>query len=318
MDYILRKITLPTTDCVTTAVAGLWRDCFGQEEVDCTRAQFAGEETDFNIDTLYVLECNGSLCACCHITRRRGTGLAMLGGVASAPAFRGQGFGRAVCEFALSDFDNYDGEAIWLATENPIAADLYESIGFHYLAGTHVMARLRTGTRIMALQRKLYSGGECVVQKASPSMRVPMIPLISSRSQTVVLDANVGLCGNRQMALTSCTGLYPRYMKVRERGGECLFMQDAATCAVAGLATAVTLEDGTVQADAFWHENYTSQASTLLKALADCFPRRRLCLPVIDDAKAKFLQGLGATETSPRAVSFGRFRMDMRIFELVI
>ena len=61
MDYILRKITLPTTDCVTTAVAGLWRDCFGQEEVDCTLAQFAGKETDFNIDTLFVLECNGSL-----------------------------------------------------------------------------------------------------------------------------------------------------------------------------------------------------------------------------------------------------------------
>ena len=314
MDFKLRKILLPSTDSASAAVTELWRECFGQEEVDGTRAQFAGKESDFNVDTLYVLECEGSLGACCHITRCKGTGLAMLGGVATSPSFRGKGFGRAVCEFALSDFDSSGGEALWLATENPVAAELYESVGFHYQAGAHVMARLRNGLSAMDVQKRLFTGGECSVQKASPFMRVPMIPLISGRNPLVVLDANVGLCGTRHMALTSCTGLYPRYLRVRENGGECMFLRDVATGAVVGLATVATMADGTLQADAFWRLEYASKAPSLLQSLSSCFPNRRLFFPVADDVKAQVLSNLGAVEKGTRMVPFGRFFIEMRIF----
>ena len=318
MDYILRKVTLPSSDTVTVDVTELWRDLFGEEEVVGTRAQFAGEETAFDSDTLYVLEVGGVLAACCHITRRLGTGLAMLGGVASATAFRGQGLGRAVCEFAMDDFDQAGGEAIWLCTGNPIAADLYESIGFHYQAGAHVMARFKNGLRSMELSKRLFPGGECVVQTASPMMRVPMIPLVCGRNNVAVLDANVALCSTGCMALGSCTGLYPRFLKVRERGGECLFMQDTVTGAVTGLATVVPTADGALQADAFWRSEYEPQAPTLIQALAQRFDGRRLRFPVADDVKARVLTALGAAEIGEKTLSFGRFTLPARILELAL
>ncbi len=316
MDYKLRKITLPSSEAVTVAVTELWRVLFGEEEVVGTRAQFAGEETAFNSDTLYVLEVDGTLAACCHITRRLGTGLAMLGGVASATAYRGQGFGRAVCEFAMTDFDQTDGEAIWLCTSNPIAAALYESTGFHYQAGAHVMARFKNGLRGMDLPKRLFPGGGCTVQMASPMMRVPMIPLICGRNNVTVLDANVVLCSTSCMALRSCTGLYPRFLKVRERGGECLFMQDAVTGAVTGLATAAPMPDGTLQADAFWRSEYEPQVPQLIRTLAQRFDGCRLRFPVADDAKASVLTALGAAEVGETIISFDRFMLKAKVLEL--
>ncbi len=316
MSYTIRKIALPSSDAVTAAVTALWRELFGEEEVVGTRAQFAGEETAFNGDTLYVLEVGGTLAACCHVTRRLGTGLAMLGGVASAPAFRRQGFGRAVCEFAMDDFDQAGGEAIWLCTGNPVAADLYERIGFHYQAGAHVMARFKNGLRGMELSKRLFPGGEGAVQAASPMMRVPMIPLICGRNNVAVLDANVALCSTGCMALGSCTGLYPRFLKVRERGGECLFMHDKATGAVTGLATAVPMADGTLQADAFWRREYEPQAPRLVRALARRFDGQRLRFPVADDAKARVLTALGAAESAETSLSFGRFMLKAKVLEL--
>ncbi len=316
MKTTLRKITLPTNEPVADAVTALWLECFGPAEVEGTRAQFAGLETAANIDTLYVLECDGALGACCHITRRLGTGLAMLGGVASAPAFRGKGFGRAVCAFAMADFDREGGEAIWLCTGNPVAADLYESLGFHYQAGAHVMARLQPGWQGMKLSRRLYPGGECEVKAASPALRVPMIPLICGRNTTLVLDANVGLCSTRCMALASCTGLYPRFLQMRERGGECLYLQDKATGGIAGIATIVPQPDGTLQADAFWHPGYESQAAELIQAVAALCPGRPLRFPVADEAKERMLSALGAKTIGDACLAFGSFALPARLMEL--
>ncbi len=294
---------LPTDDAVTKPVIELWRECFGEGEVMGTRKQFLGEEADVDEDLLYVLSFNGRMVSCCHVTRRKGTGMAGLGGVATVPEFRGRGFSRDVITFALQDFDASGGEVIWLGTENPAAANLYHSLGFSFLPGTQVMRRLRKGLTDTSFLDGFFKGDSACVKDGSAACRIPMIPLMTSRLGFAVMDCVAGFCGSENVVECSCMGIYPAYESVRANNGNwhCL---DIGYGRIGGLGSWKALEDGTVMVDGFWHSNYRAQAIDLMATLIEEAKTAglRIIMPVadVDESKADVAMKLGATKGPER------------------
>lgn len=316
MDFTLHKLSLPTASPLAPQAIRLLGELFGEDEVIEISDQFAGKETDYNEDTLYALAIDGQLTACCRVTRRKCTGMALLGDVACSPLHRGKGYSRIVCQFALNDFDANGGEFIWLCTSNPIAANLYESIGFHYLPGAHVMLRLKPGIRGTDVAKMLFPGGDCDVEKANPAMRVPMLPLISGRNRGNAIDSNVGILTTNLSALSSCAGLYPRFLNARARGGECVFLHDRVHSTVPGIGTILPQADGRTLADAFWRPEYEDQAPKLIRALQDAAGGKSLVFPVADDYKAALLLGLGARPSGDSPIHFGKVILDTTLYTI--
>jgi len=299
----LSRHVLPTADCITKPVIELWRDCFGEGEVAGTRVQFMGEETDADEDILYVLSCNGRMASCCHVTRKKNTGMAGMGGVATMSEFRGRGFSRKVCSFALHDFDASGGDVIWLGTSNPVAANLYHSLGFSFLPGTQVMRRLRKGLSDTCFLDGFFKGNSAIVRNGSAACRIPMIPLVTSRLGFAVLDCVAGFYGSEDIVECSCMGIYPAYESVRAANGNwhCI---DSGFGRIGGLGSWRSLEGGTVIVDGFWHPNYRAQARELFNSLIDeaRMTGARIIMPVadVDEAKVELAAELGATRGPER------------------
>ncbi len=298
-DSRLLRIPLPAENAMTRQVQELWRACFGEEEVRDTSGQFAGEDRDFDDDILYVIEYKGVVASSCHVTRKRGTGMAGFGGVATVPEFRGMGFSRQVCSFALKEFDEAGGDVIWLGTGNPAAANLYHELGFAFLPGTQVMCRLRKGLTNTKFLDSFFGGNTATVKSGSAACRIPMIPLMTSRLGFTVMDRVTGYCGSEKILEGSCMGLYPAYEAVRRRGGD-WFCLDSGEGRIGGIGSWKPMGDGTAIVDACWHANYRAQAAELLRTLiadaktAGCSVR--LAVADVDAAKAEMAVELGAVK----------------------
>ena len=299
----ISRHVLPTDEAVTRPVHDLWRECFGEGESTQTRCQFAGEETDVDEDILYVLSVDGRLASCCHVTRRKGTGMAGFGGVATVPEFRGRGFSREVCSFALRVFDESGGEVIWLGTSNPVAANLYHSLGFSFLPGTQVMRRLRKGLTDTRFLDGFFKGSAACVKRGSAACRIPMIPLMTSRLGFAVMDCVAGFCGSENIVECSCMGLYPSYESVRAADGD-WFCLDCGDGRIGGLGSWKPIGDGSAMVDGLWHSNFREYASELFRALIEEAKTvaRRVVMPVadVDAAKAEVAAELGAAKGPER------------------
>ncbi len=294
---------LPEDDAVTRPVQDLWRKCFGEGEVTETRGQFAGEETDVDDDILYVLSVDGRLASCCHITRRKGTGMGGLGCVATVSEFRGRGLSREICSYALRDFDESGGDVIWLGTSNPVAANLYHSLGFSFLPGTQVMRRMREGLTDTRFLDGFFKGSTTCVKRGSAAFRIPMIPLMTSRLGFAVMDCVAGFCGSENIVECSCMGLFPAYESIRTSNGDwcCL---DCGDGRIGGLGSWKTLSNGVAMVDGFWHSNFRAGAPELFRALVEeaKTAASRVIMPVadVDAAKAEVAAELGAAKGPER------------------
>lgn len=295
--FDLMKIELPDCGNIPEQVTELWRDLFGDEEVISTRSQFRGDERDFFHDTLYAAVKDGKLAACCHITRQKNGYIAGLGGVASAPEFRGQGAADKVMAFALDDFDRSGCDAIFLGTGNPVAANLYSKYGFAYVRGTSAMLRVTGGLRPMDIfPRELAVNENVTVEKGDASFRLPVIPLVYDGCGMLVCDAAAGIYGVRTFVQWSCMGLYPRYEKIREKGGDFLLLKSGTHCV--GVASFVPSDCGAdrVHGDLYYTSDAAEYAPELLKKLQTAAGGRELMFTVspVDAAKYNLLISCGA------------------------
>ena len=296
-DCQLLRLPLPGDPAIMDAVTALWAAAFGEKEVRDTRDQFAGAERGVNEDTLYVLLHEGKVASCCHLTRKAGTGLAGLGGVVTDPAFRGRGFSRKVCTFALQDFDASGGEVVWLGTGNPAAANLYHELGFAFLPGTAVMRRLRKGLTDTQFLNAFFQGRTGTVTPGSAACRIPMIPLLTSRLGFTVTDRVAGFCGAEKVVEISCMSLYPAYEAVRAAGGDwaCL---DTGDGRIGALGSWKPQDDGTALVDGCWHANHRAAAPNLFRTLIaqaqGAGHAVRMQISEADDAKAALAAELGA------------------------
>ena len=101
-----------------------------------------GRECDTNLDIVYVVKDGSQIVATTHLTiSRSDPRIGGLGEVATLATHRGRGLAGALCGRAAEEFDAAGGEGLFLGTDNPAAARIYQRLGWRYLPHTHVMRR---------------------------------------------------------------------------------------------------------------------------------------------------------------------------------
>jgi len=121
-------------------VSNLIAQVFGMKQLEEDRKLLEGNESGDNLEMLFSAQEGESLIAFCRITISRAMPwTAMLGDVCVAPESRGSGIGRKILCHAISEAERLGVEAIWLGTNNPVAARLYDSVGFRFVTGSNVM-----------------------------------------------------------------------------------------------------------------------------------------------------------------------------------
>lgn len=304
--------TIPLAEPLIDELLPFWATIFGEGLPDIERAVFLGSEVAYSHSTLYVQREDEQVAGTCFMMHSSTMPtLAGFGEVATAPPFRGRGIATALCRQAVADFRAAGGEAFFLGTVNPVAARVYQRLGWRKLAGATVMVNL---TADLAPEEFLVDyfrqPGPVDVRMAGPEIRVPMIPLILTPHDSELLDANVSLYSCRYRTQNSCMGLYPRYVRALQNSQGAYFAASTPDGRVVGLATARrterTSDECTYQIDGFTHHRFATAWPDLLQAACTWARQQgattlQAMLIAEDEAKQAIFHSLGFVYTGVAA-----------------
>ena len=251
-------------------LASFWETVFGASYHRFQRV-LRGSELGRNHNVVYSGRRQSELVGTAQVTVScANPSLGGLGEVATATALRGKGIGRRLTAQARDDFLARGGEALFLGTVNPVAAQLYHRLGWRKLASTNVMC-LVAGDRSPEefLVNYFHAGGkvsELNVTPGSAAERIDMIPLIVCPHDSRVLDANLQLCSTRYTVQSSCLGLFARFDALLDQGQGGWFAARTGDGRLIGLATAHREDDAAVKMDGFVHKNFQHAMQDLLAA----------------------------------------------------
>ena len=235
------------------------------------RPALGGAEAEHNRDVVWVMREDGDLAGTCHLTTVRcNPSLGGLGEVATLKRFRGRGFASELCGLARDEFRKLGGRALFLGTGNPDAARVYHRLGWRKLTGTNVMALIAGGESPEAFLLEYFRpGGATVVESMTPAARIPMIPLLVSPHDEVMLDANAGMVSTKFAVQHSCMGLFPKYERLTRRGRGASFCAYTDEDRLVGLSTAKVDDSGFCVVDGFVHGSCIEAWEGLIRAALD-------------------------------------------------
>ena len=216
IDY--RNFKAPNCDKEIQEILRLLGDTFGRQEEDLERKQLSGSESDYNDDYLFTAWEDGKLLGNLHLTiNTKNKAFGVLGGLVTVPESRGKGVATKLFGDACEKFDSLGGGLLFLGTGNLMAARMYEKFGFKFISGTVIMARAK-GSSLFDMCKNIYCEKEFDLVKMDDGCRIPIIPLIAERGRDILMDANANIINNLYATQISCTGLYPRFLKIKEKG----------------------------------------------------------------------------------------------------
>jgi GNAT superfamily N-acetyltransferase len=244
-------------------------EIFGEDERALEAPQLLGKETENNLDVVLLAEDeSGALLGAIHATiPKREPKIAALSAMFTVKEARGAGLGRILFGKIVEEIDALGVKISFLGTSNIVAEKLYASCGYRYLYGTGVMIRTKEGGPCDFFRERYGKTPEKITAaELTPSMRIPIIPLISSRLDFLVYDANTGLANPSFLTEPSCMGLYPKYSSLKERGGDAFFALDERGV-LGAIASALKTESGEYSFDFFSAPTFMNAAPLLLERI---------------------------------------------------
>ena len=213
-----KKLKMPENGGKTEKVLSLLCKTFGAEEEYLERRQLCGAESFYNEDYLFTAWEDGELIGNLHLTvNAKNKAFGVLGGMVVEKKARGSGVAKTLFGDACDFFDNLGGKALFLGTGNPVAAKLYEKFGFSFISGTVIMARVK-GSSLLDFYNEIYSEKDYEITEMDDGCRIPIILPATARGKDVLMDINANIVNNLYATQISCTGLYPRLLKIKEQG----------------------------------------------------------------------------------------------------
>ena len=288
-----RTVHVPQQPDVIDTVLALLTEAFGPEEGELERLQLSGQEAQDNEDTLFTAWEDGALLSTLHLTVSRAhPGFGCLGGMITTPAARGKGLAHQLFEQVCRYYDDLGGGALFLGTNNPVAAHLYTKHGFSFITGTNIMVRTTTGS-LLNFYKQVYTPDTWTYAHVGAFCRVPIVPLVAARGRDLLMDANVGILSSDFVTQISCCGLYPRYLQLTAGGGDawCATLPSGAICAI---CTVRDQTDGS-SIDAFAYPGFENALPQLLAMGFEGRTRLYAHIADCDQAKQALFSDLGFT-----------------------
>lgn len=188
----MKKFKIPLEGYFTRDLFEFLVSIFG-EMPDMAPEVFLGAEIVHNVNAVYVELRDGNLAGTCGLTISNSLpGLGGLGEVATAPSHERAGIATMLCREASRDFQNGGGQALFLGTANPSAERLYQRLGWQKINGSNVMVNTVQDASPEEYLANFFQGtGPARIRGASPSIRIPIIPLLLVEHNWCVLDVNV-------------------------------------------------------------------------------------------------------------------------------
>ncbi len=293
------RFEAPLPESLAKELIGFWEDIFGEPH-DVPLDAHLGAEVEHNRHVVYLTRRFGDLAGSCHLaTSNRAPLLGGLAGVATAPAYRGAGIATKLCTSAVEDFRDLDGQAVFLGTGDGPAARIYRRLGWRKLANANVMANITADESPEEfLADQFRTRAPVKIGIATPSERIPMIPLLVTAHDWFVLDTNVSMYSTRYSVQRSCMSLYRRYDAIRNNDKGEWFSAVAADGRVVGLSSARLDEQGGCRVDGFSHARFSDTWPELLNAASAWAEFRSASpvwadIPIEDEEKRKAFESLG-------------------------
>ncbi len=235
------------------------------------------------------------------MTPRANPEFAGIGEVATRPEYRGRGIAGRLCREALDEFSSNGGEVIFLGTENPAAARIYQRLGWRRIAGSTVYANVvDVGSPEEYLVDYFRTPSSVNIVAGDASLRVPMIPLLLMPHDWQVLDGNLPtpMVSTRYAMQNSCMGLCRKYYYLVQRDDAEWFAAKTSDGRLVGIATARVDTDGVCSVDGFIHGRFKDSYEALITAAIEWGEQRNAVrftarLSVEDEEKRAEFEELG-------------------------
>lgn len=184
--------------------------------------------------------------------------IAVMGGVATDEAYRGQGLASAVVGAVCERFDSAGGRLLCLGTSNPAARRIYERLGFRPVA-EQVLCRAASGARI---DEGFAAGRPVAARPASWREMASIVPLYLLRHPCVLADAGIGLPSARVAEPRRCVRIFWDLWKSIERAGKWVVLRNDLGWPVASaLARPMEPPAAGFSVDFLWHPDYSVEAA---------------------------------------------------------
>jgi GNAT superfamily N-acetyltransferase len=221
--------------------------------------------------------------------------IAVMGGVATAEAYRGQGLASAVVGAVCERFDVAGGRLLCLGTSNPAARRIYERLGFRLVAG-HIFCRAAHGAR---LDEGFAAGQAVAARPASWREMASIVPLYLLPHPCVLADAGIGLPSARVAEPRRCVRIFCDLWKSIEPAGRwAVLRNDRGWPVASALARSSAPSAAGFSVDFLWHPDYSVQAAAFaadwlkeIEAASGCACRMLICEG--DDWKLREARALG-------------------------
>jgi GNAT superfamily N-acetyltransferase len=203
--------------------------------------------------------------------------IAVMGGVATAEAYRGRGFASAVVGAVCERYDSAGGRLLYLGTGNPLARRIYERLGFRPVAG-QIFCRAARGARP---DEGFAAGRGAAARPASWREMASIVPLYLLPHPCVLADAGIGLPSARVAEPRRCVRIFWDLWKSIEPSGRWAvlrndlgwpvasalarpaFTPSAAPRAAAGKPCGPSAAGFSV--DFLWHPDYSVEAAAFVE-----------------------------------------------------
>lgn len=287
----LRKLIAPFD--ATEALEHLEK-IFGMEERLLEACQLNGSEREFNKDIVYFAYEGETLLGMIHATIPEKTPcVAGLSAMFTTEAARGRGIGKLLFGKIVEEVSGQDVQLTVLGTSNLVAAKLYAQFGFGFCPGSNVMAWFARGNMVdFAREHYREMCGAATVVRGNPAMRIPLVPLVLQREYGLILDINTGILNSDTVTQYSCMGLYPRYMALRQQGGD-YFMAMDEQGTLGAVGSVLPREDGTFRADFFSLPAFRKVLPEMLRNMEEAFGQVYFEIAWDDSDKASILKENG-------------------------
>jgi GNAT superfamily N-acetyltransferase len=238
----------------------------------------------------------GSLAAACWSGwGREFPDIAVMGGVATAEAYRGQGLASAVVGAVCERFDSTGGRLLYLGTRNPVAQRIYERLGFRQVAG-QIFCRAARGARP---DEGFAAGRTVAARPASWRDMASIVPLYLQPHPCVLADAGIGLPSARIVEPRRCVHIFWDLWKSIEPAGQWTILRNDLGWPVASaLARPSAPPAAGFSVDFLWHTDYSVEGAAFvgkwleeIEAASGCACRMLICDG--DDWKLREARKLG-------------------------
>ena len=320
---MLKTYTIPISQKKSSNLYDLWiKNGFENEKnIDINKSLLSGSEVQSNLIKLYVYENKDHILSSAVIVMNiQNPSIAAIGEVCTSLNSRGKGLANSLCEKIIEDyFSNYQNNAIFLGTVNPIAEKIYKSLGWKNIDNSLVMFYSKNQDDFESFLN-IYNKNELrkKISEGNSNFRLSIIPFVLSIRSNNQIDLNSKI--NLINKTSSCLGLFNKYESLQFRQGKWFSLSDDEN-RIFSIVSYLEENNKSFRIDGLFNKFYYDDSKKLIKFLVNKLVNQKANkiyaeIYKKDELKLQLFHELGFTEQNNLKKKIDEENLDFKKFLL--